>query len=102
MGATMKSNPIDGASALVDLQMPEGADDTLDMALDNLLGSQEPAVAGFLLAGTSAARKMGVKTVVGYHGILLVCSSHLPSPMYLSPKLKTSIIIKQMSNGEMC
>ena len=43
--------------------MPEEADDTLDMAVDSLLGSQEPAVAGLLLAGASAARKMGVKTV---------------------------------------
>ena len=63
IGATMKSNPIDAASALVDLLMPEEADDTLDMALDSLLGSQEPAVAGLLLAGAAAARKMGVKSV---------------------------------------
>ena len=43
--------------------MPEEADDTLDMAVDSLLGSQEPAVAGLLLAGAAAARKMGVKSV---------------------------------------
>ena len=54
--------PIDDV-ALVDLLIPEEADDTLDMAVDSLLGSQEPAVAGLLLAGASAARKMGVKTV---------------------------------------
>ena len=60
--------------ALVDLLMPEEADDTLDMAIDSSLGSQEPAAAGLLLAGASAGlplhcdcralvRKTGVTTV---------------------------------------